>query len=243
MRYRVLLAVFAIISILSLPAVGQRFSTGARVTGGARISSGARFSGAIGMRSHAGIGVRTGVAFGHNPRFSVFVNTRPHYYRPHYSYRRYAYPYVVYPYPLSYYGAYDFLGYDSYSEPQTVYVPYSVYTNTAEIGLDTQMRQQQLGVYAQPRASNDYPSRAPGVDNSKPYPQRAPVTSASEPEQPATLLVYRDGHSAEVRNYAVVGSTLWIFSEDRAQKVALSLLDMDATRKANEERGVDFPVR
>lgn len=201
----------------------------------------------MGVRSHGGMNVRGGVAFGHNPHFSVFVNSHSHYYRPHYSYRRYPYPYVVYSYPLAYYGAYDFLDDYTYSEPQpqTVYVPYPVYTNSADVGLDTQMRQQQLGMYAQPAqpaTADSYPNRAPGVDTSKPYPQRAPAATVSQPDQPATVLVYRDGHSAEIRNYAVVGQTLWIFSEERAQKVALSLLDVEATRKANDARGVEFPV-
>ena len=57
------------------------------------------------------------------------------------------------------------------------------------------------------------------------------------------MLIYRDGHQAEVHNYAVVGQVLWIFSEERARKVPLADLDLDATRKANEERGVEFAVQ
>ena len=36
---------------------------------------------------------------------------------------------------------------------------------------------------------------------------------------------------------------LWIFSEERARKVPLADLDLDATRNANEARGVDFAVQ
>ncbi len=46
----------------------------------------------------------------------------------------------------------------------------------------------------------------------------------------------------EVENYAIVGQTLWIFSEQRARKVPLFSLDVDATAKANEERGLEFRV-
>jgi hypothetical protein len=57
-----------------------------------------------------------------------------------------------------------------------------------------------------------------------------------------TLLIFRDKHTQEVQNYAVVGGTLWIFGEQRATKFPLSSLDVDATTKANDERGVDFQV-
>lgn len=63
----------------------------------------------------------------------------------------------------------------------------------------------------------------------------------SEPSTP-TVLVFRDKHTQEVQNYAVVGGTLWIFNEQRATKLPLSWLDIDATAKANEERGVDFRI-
>ena len=56
------------------------------------------------------------------------------------------------------------------------------------------------------------------------------------------MLVFRDKHTQEVQNYAVVGGTLWIFSEQRATKLPLSWLDIDATTKANEDRGVNFRV-
>jgi hypothetical protein len=56
------------------------------------------------------------------------------------------------------------------------------------------------------------------------------------------VLVFTDKHTQEVENYAIVGQTLWVFSELRATKIPLSSLDLDATTKANEERGVDFHV-
>src|SRR6266550_1590046 len=62
-----------------------------------------------------------------------------------------------------------------------------------------------------------------------------------EPHEP-TMLVFRDKHTQEVENYAIVGQTLWIFNEQRAMKVPLSSLDVDATAKANEERGLEFRV-
>ena len=58
-----------------------------------------------------------------------------------------------------------------------------------------------------------------------------------------TLLVFRDKHTQEVQNYAIVGGTVWIFSEQRATKLPLSWLDIEATAKANEDRGVNFQVQ
>jgi hypothetical protein len=59
---------------------------------------------------------------------------------------------------------------------------------------------------------------------------------------PDTMLVFRDQHKQEVRNYAIVGQTLWNFSAQRTEKIPLSDLDLPATTKANEERGVTFRV-
>lgn len=73
---------------------------------------------------------------------------------------------------------------------------------------------------------------------SPPSPQSQPATPQAAHE--STLLEFRDHHTQEVQNYAVVGQTLWIFDEHRAHKVLLADLDIPATTKLNEERGVDF---
>jgi hypothetical protein len=73
----------------------------------------------------------------------------------------------------------------------------------------------------------------------------APAASHSVPaasEQPQTVLVFRDGHSIEVRNYAVIGQTLYYFSDGYRHRIALEDLDLDATKKQNDDRGVDFQV-
>jgi hypothetical protein len=59
---------------------------------------------------------------------------------------------------------------------------------------------------------------------------------------PATVLVFRDQHQQEVRNYAIAGGTLWVLSEQAAKKIPLSELDLAATTKGNDERGVEFQV-
>jgi len=59
-------------------------------------------------------------------------------------------------------------------------------------------------------------------------------------DQPSTVLVYRDGHSIEIKNYAIVGDLLYDFSSDHRRKIPLSNLDLTATQKQNDDRGVDF---
>ncbi len=71
-------------------------------------------------------------------------------------------------------------------------------------------------------------------------PPRAQAPAAPEPEQDPTVLVFRDGHQQEVRNYAIVGQMLWDFSAKGTHKIPLADLDLDTTRKLNDERGVDF---
>jgi ribosomal 50S subunit-associated protein YjgA (DUF615 family) len=59
---------------------------------------------------------------------------------------------------------------------------------------------------------------------------------------PITVLIFRDERKREVQNYAVVGQTLWVFEPQRTEKIPLSQLDIPATAKANDERGVEFRV-
>jgi hypothetical protein len=59
---------------------------------------------------------------------------------------------------------------------------------------------------------------------------------------PATVLVFRDQHQQEVRNYAIAGGMLWVLNEQAAKKIRLADLDLAATVKMNDERGVDFQV-
>lgn len=81
--------------------------------------------------------------------------------------------------------------------------------------------------YAPPRRSQP----APAQESSNP----APLT-------PPTVLVFRDQHKQDVQNYAIVGQTLWDFEPQRTQKIPLSDLDVQATIKANDDRGVTFRV-
>lgn len=59
-------------------------------------------------------------------------------------------------------------------------------------------------------------------------------------DQPDTVLVFRDGHSVEVKNYAIVGDSIYDLSQGSRHKIAIAELDLSATEKANDARGLDF---
>ena len=71
-----------------------------------------------------------------------------------------------------------------------------------------------------------------------------PESASSQPVQPQepNVLVFRDGHQLEVQNYAIVGDFLYDFTPGHTRKVPLSQLDLPATVKANDDRGLDFTL-
>lgn len=94
-----------------------------------------------------------------------------------------------------------------------------------------------------------------GVGNPEPAPLAASApantiaaqagsAAGSQPAQPQdpSVLVFRDGHQLQVQNYAIVGDFLYDFTPGHARKVPLSQLDLPATVKANDERGLDFTL-
>jgi hypothetical protein len=101
-----------------------------------------------------------------------------------------------------------------------------------QIGLANQMNQQSLDEQ-QMRRQNDQDAYAR-------YAPARPHSAETTEADPATVLVFHDQHKQEIHNYAIVGQMLWNFSPQRTQKIPLSSLDLPATEKANEDRGVDF---
>jgi hypothetical protein len=63
-----------------------------------------------------------------------------------------------------------------------------------------------------------------------------------EPTQDPTLLVFKDGRTVEIQNYAIQGATLFDLTPGHHRKIALMDLDLEATRKQNDERGVMFQL-
>jgi hypothetical protein len=60
------------------------------------------------------------------------------------------------------------------------------------------------------------------------------------PNEPS-VLIFRDGRKREVNNYAIMGQTVYVFDKG-TQKIALADLDVPATIKANDDRGLEFKL-
>jgi hypothetical protein len=107
-----------------------------------------------------------------------------------------------------------------------------------QTGLANEMNQQSLEEQRMRQQSDQdlYAGSAP-----PPPRQRSEHTELNE-AAPATVLVFRDEHKQEIHNYAIVGQTLWNFNPQHTQKIPLSDLDIPATARTNDERGVDFHV-
>jgi hypothetical protein len=223
--------------LVALPLYAQRHGVSSAPRVGASVAI--RPHGGFGIANRGGFGFRGGIAFGHNPGFRVFFNQRPFHRRSFYPYSYYpyglAYPYSIYPYyGLGYQS--DFVYSGSAGQSQAAYMA----DHDAGLQSDVYRLQAELDQLRQEQALRA--EHQPYVSQSLTQTPRPSQAARPEPPPPPTVLIYRDGHKAEVHNYAIAGPTLWIFSEERARKVPLADLDLDATHKANEERGVDFTV-
>lgn len=94
------------------------------------------------------------------------------------------------------------------------------------------------------RRQEDQDYQAQYNDDQGRYARSAPAPSDPESAAvvPSTVLIFRDQRKQEIRNYAIVGQTLWNFASQRTEKIPLSDLDLPATTKANDDRGLTFRV-
>jgi hypothetical protein len=90
--------------------------------------------------------------------------------------------------------------------------------------------------YVDPREQQQFASDPAAAD-----PAGAPAGTPAR-EQIPIVLIYRDGHQQEVSNYAIVGQTLYDLGTFVARKIPLADLNLKATIKANDDRGVEFSV-
>jgi hypothetical protein len=72
----------------------------------------------------------------------------------------------------------------------------------------------------------------------QPSPHEPVAIRDATPNEPS-VLVFRDGRKREVSNYAIMGQTVYVFDKG-TQKIALADLDVPATIKANDDRGLEF---
>lgn len=81
---------------------------------------------------------------------------------------------------------------------------------------------------------------------SDPAPRRARVEDVSEPPKednsPLAVFIFKDGHKLEIKNFAIMGATLYDLSGGTVKKVKIAELDKDATVKANDDRGIQVKI-
>jgi hypothetical protein len=140
-----------------------------------------------------------------------------------------------YPWYSGYYGGYGYpwWGVSSYAGYPLEYYPSESYLSAFNPQAAEIQRQQQAEI----ARLNDEVAR---LREQEARPALPPEPRSSKSSLETTQLVFSDHHTEEVQNYAIVGPTLWVFTEQRARKILLSDLDIPATTKANDDRGVDF---
>jgi hypothetical protein len=139
----------------------------------------------------------------------------------------------------------------SYFGPEIYAVPYAMYYGPDDTADDQEAEPDQAPgptVFDRRGAGESSAAAEDAYDErmrSQPPEQAGPAVepaaeAAPEAEQTPTVLVFKDGRQREVENYAVLGGTLYDMTPGQRSKIALADLDLSATAKANDDRGVDF---
>jgi hypothetical protein len=96
------------------------------------------------------------------------------------------------------------------------------------------------------RRGNGERSSVPPVNQAVPghAPEQAEADPPADPDPPLppTVLIFKDGHTVEVGNYAIQGTTLFDLTPGHRRKIPIADLDLEATRRQNDERGVSFQL-
>lgn len=224
-------------AMLAAPLWAQRGGHGGTAGGGhgGYAAHGGGYAGA----SHGGAywgggGYHGGYGHGYSGHYSYYHGRYPYYGRYPYGwgYRGYGYGWYGYPwFSLGWYGG----GYSGayYSYPDASYPAY-VYSYPDNSNASVDYNQQQ-----EINQLNDEVARLRAEQQSGAAVRPAPPPPNAEIHA-TTVLVFRDRHSEEIQNYAIVGKTLWVFTEQHARKIPIAELNVPATTRANEARGIDF---
>jgi hypothetical protein len=218
-------------ALLTLPAWGQRrggasggFAGHAGFAGGhAMVGSRGTMVGARGVSGVQRGGVHFVMGgFGHPGHSPVFFHHHHRFFR--------AWPYAGY-YGYGYYGSPWDYGDDSYSadshQNYPAYDDSSAYADSDRVQAQIDRLENEVDRLRQEREARE---------------SQSSKSSRPKTESQATELVFRDKHTEEVQNYAIVGQTFWILNAEKARKIPIAQLDIPATRKVNEDRGVDLQL-
>lgn len=255
MKYLLQFGGWLLVLILAFPVMAQRGTAppASLLTGGTHFppASPSITSQGFGFGLGAGAGLHTGGrSFGqHDGRHGgVVLGTVPHrdhrdreHRRDHFVaplYGGYYYPSYGYGYGLGYDEDYSSLpGAGTFNNGQQAYVdeqdaPPNDYYYRPRAGANSVRDEARYGEhYTDGREALDAP----------PQPQGPISANGNENSDVKTLLIFKDGVMREVSNYAIMGQYVFVFSGDR-RKIPLAEIDVDATVKANEERGTEFKI-
>jgi len=158
---------------------------------------------------------------------------------------RRGYPYGVYS-DLLYDGLLD-AGYPVASQPPVIILQSPATPQPAASPVSAPMQPLMIELqgnrYVRISGDNDSQSQMIDSDVSPASPAGSRIIARNEP--PAALLVFRDGHQEQVRNYTIADGNLYASSNTDAglpttHKIQLSSLDLPATIRSNQDRGVQF---
>src|SRR5437868_3766806 len=93
------------------------------------------------------------------------------------------------------------------------------------------------------QANDDRVSREHKASANKAQSEPAADSGRTVSDEPGTLLVFKDGHKSEVKNYTIVGDQLYDLTGRRSRKIPLAELHRETTQKLNEDQGITFQVR
>jgi hypothetical protein len=239
------LAISALSTVLAVPSMAQHGgSRGGGSMGHAGFSSSGFHGGALSSGFRGGASVNASPHFGsrfvtgvHPPSFHSGVGFRRPFFGPGRFRNRFFWAsgwpgfYGYYGYPGFYDDFYSSADdYPSYDNSASAY--YAAQNDMAQQQQDIDRLEDEVARLREQRQTGSPESGDASISQLRNKPE------VSTP----TVLVFRDKHTQEVQNYAIVGGTIWVFSEQRATKLPLSWLDLEATAKANDDRGVDFEI-
>ena len=141
--------------------------------------------------------------------------------------------YSGYPYYYGWYGSpfwWDWANSSYDSQNDNSYAQYQANAEISRLSDEVQdLREEQQARQYQPA-----PPTPPPASQTK--------SEAKQSEDLPVVLVFLDKRIQEVKNYAVANEMLVVLEGNRRKKYPLADIDLAATMKLNDERGVDFQV-
>ena len=101
--------------------------------------------------------------------------------------------------------------------------------------------------FGTPAESGSAPQTSAQAESKAPSAFKGPSAFKADSESAPALLVYRDGHTEEVSSYSIIGQTMYTKSDfwssgSWTRTIQIADLDVPATLKQNQQRGVRFEL-